>query len=69
MSRIKEVGIYTYKIAKIEVSKKTHYPDLILIPNKKYKKKGFKEMRFKFIKFNKKSNLITFKITNRDHIF
>ena len=69
MSRIKEEGRYIYRIAKSELKKKVHYPDLVLIPDKKYKKKGFSEIRFKFIKFNEKNNTILFKITRRDHIF
>ena len=47
--------------------KKAHYPDLVLIPDKKYKDST--EMRLKFINYNKKNKTVTFKITKRDHKF
>ena len=67
MSRIKETGKYLCYIAKAELMKKTHYPDLVLIPDKKYK--GAKETRLIFVNFNKKDKTVTFKITKRDHKF
>ena len=65
--RIKETGKYIYYIAKAELMKKAHYPDLVLIPDKKYKDST--EMRLKFINYNKKNKTVTFKITKRDHKF
>ena len=66
MPRIKETGKYIYYIAKTELIKKAHYPDLVLIPDKKYKGS---ETRLKFVKYNPKNKTITFKITKRDHKF
>ena len=67
MSRIKETGKYIYKIADAELKKKSHFPDLVLIPDKKYKKTEI--MKFKFVKYNPKTKNIIFKITKRDHKF
>ena len=47
--------------------KKAHYPDLVLIPDKKYK--GSTETRLKFINYSKEDKTVTFKITKRDHKF
>lgn len=67
MSRIKETGKYIYRIANAELEKKLHFPDLVLIPDKKYK--NAEEIRLKFVKYNEKTKTITFKITKRDHKF
>ena len=67
-SRVKETGKYMYRTARAIIRKKDHIPDLILIPSKSSKKKGYEEMHLKFIKYSKKNNTLTFKITKRDHI-
>ena len=64
---VKETGRYIYHIAKAELKKKIHFPDLVLIPDKKYK--NSKEMRLIFVKYNPKTKILTFKITKRDHKF
>ena len=66
---IKEEGKYIYRVAKAESKKKTHLPDLILIPSKKYQKKGVEETRLKFIRYNEKKKEVTFKLTKRDGKF
>jgi len=66
-NRIKEIGKYIYYTAKVELKKKDHLPDLVLIPDKKYK--NSEETRLKFIRYNPKTKTITFKITKRDHKF
>ncbi len=66
MPRIKETGKYLCYIAKAELMKKVHCPDLVLIPDKKYKGT---ETRLKFIKYSSKNKTVTFKITKRDHKF
>ena len=40
MPRVKETGKYIYRIAEAELKKKAHLPDLVLIPDNKYKKNG-----------------------------
>ena len=67
MSKVKETGRYVYRIAKAELKKKIHFPDLVLIPDKKYKKSEV--MKLRFIKYNPKTKTLTFKITKRDHKF
>lgn len=67
MPRIKETGKYIYRTAKAELKKKAHFPDLVLIPDKKYKNSEI--MKLKFVKYSPKTKSITFKITKRDHKF
>lgn len=54
-------------IAEAELKKKAHFPDLVLIPDKKYKNSEI--MKLKFVKYSPKTKSITFKITKRDHKF
>ncbi len=68
-SRIKEIGKYICYIAKSDLIKKVHCPDIVLIPYKKYQKKGSSEMRLKFLKYSDKNKTVLFKITKRDHKF
>ncbi|MBI2105887.1 hypothetical protein HYT56_03560 [Candidatus Woesearchaeota archaeon] len=67
MPRVKETGKYIYRIAEAELKKKASMPDLVLIPDKKYKKRNV--MKLKFVKYNPKTKSITFKVTKRDHKF
>ncbi|MBI2667628.1 hypothetical protein HYX17_02550 [Candidatus Woesearchaeota archaeon] len=67
MARIKETGKYIYRTAKAELKKRDHLPDLVLIPDKKYKKSEV--MKLKFVKYNPKTKTLIFKITKRDHKF
>ena len=66
MVRIKEEGKYIYRVSKAELKKRYPLPDLILVPYKKYQKKGVKENRFKFVNYSEKNKTIVFKITKRD---